>query len=677
MAMPEILLDNRSFEDIVRDARARIPTYTPEWTDYNESDPGITLLELFAWLTEMILYRLNQVPEKNYRKFLDLIGVTLKPPVAATAELTFTLTAKDLTATVPVEQRTQVALAAPVDGVPVVFETDVDLNAVGSSIVVVQSFDGGLFKLISDADHPAGDSFAPFGPRPQEEAALYVGLDRPFPAGAQSLRLRVHVDTQGLITEGQGLAVGDTAAPPPPVVAYWEYWAGDRSQWQRLKVTSDTTGSFVRTGDIIFDAPTNFVARKVGLKQRDSDPALFWLRFRIESVLGPGYETTPLLQDLLLNTVTATNAVTVTDELLGAADGSPGQKFTLAKVPVLPDTLTLQVDEGNGFVTWKRVEDFAGSARTDLHYTVDPATGIVQFGGGEHGKIPLPYPVTTLPGVSQDLTDPRPVANVKAAAYRWGGGARGNAGTNTITALKFTVPYVASVTNLRPSVGGADQESVDAAKQRAPGEIRSGARAVTADDFETVALQTPAAMIARAEALPLHNPLVAPMRPSGAGLDPSPVPVPGVVTVIVVPSSRDVKPLPTSDTLRLVGDYLGKRCPVTTQLFVIAPKYRKVQVQAKLALAANFVGESPVAAVNKKLLAFFHPLTGGLQGTGWPFGEPVSVPEVYRQILSTDGVDRIVAGSLTVFVDGKPASEVQDVTLAADEIVYSERHTIT
>ena len=427
MPLPEIQLDDRSFEDIVRDARRRIPTYTPEWTDYNESDPGVTLLQLFAWLSEMILYRLNQVPDKNYLKFLDLVGIAPNPPQPAKAELTFSLTSKDLNTSVLIPKGTIVALASPVDGGPVEFETDDDLNAVGAALAAVQSFDGGLFKLISDADHPAGGSFYPFGPRPQQQAALYLGFDRVFPKGSH--RLRVHVDTGGLIEEGQGLAAGDTAQPAPPVVAYWEYWAGDKAQWRRLAVTSDLTAAFTRTGDVTWDAPTDFVARKVGLKQRDTDPALFWLRYRIDSVLGNGYETAPLLEDVLLNTVTATNAVTETDELVGAADGRPNQSYTLQNIPVLPDTLVLQLDEGQGYVTWTRVADFGGSSRTDTHYTLDPATGVIQFGDGEHGKIALPFPITSQPGISQDLTDPRPVANIKALVYRWGGGARATRGS--------------------------------------------------------------------------------------------------------------------------------------------------------------------------------------------------------------------------------------------------------
>jgi predicted phage baseplate assembly protein len=675
MPLPDIQLDDRAFEDIVADARRRIPTYTPEWTDLNDSDPGVTLLQLFAWLSEMILYRLNKVPDKNYLKFLDLVGIIPNPPQPATAELTVTLTTKDPTQTVLVRKGTRVALSAPVDGGPVVFETSDDLNAVATSLAAVQGFDGGMFTLISDADHPLGASFYPFGRRPQASAALYLGFDLNFPTGPQ--RFRVHVDTSGLVTEGAGIVAGTTVSAAPPVLGTWEYWAGDTAKWQSLDVTSDTTGALVNSGDVLFNAPSNFVASRVGLKQRTTDPALFWIRFRIVQILGNGYETPPLLQDVVVNTVDAANAVTVTDELLGAADGTPGQAFPLANTPVLPDTLTLQVDEGSGFVTWTRVADFAGSSRTDTHYTLDPASGLVTFGDGQHGKIPLPYPITSTPGISQDTTDSAPVANVKAAVYQWGGGARGNAGANTIVSLQSTVPFVASVTNLRPSIGGADPETLDSVRLRAPSTIRSGSRAVTADDFETLAVQTPGAMVGRAKALPLYNPTTAPIRPAGAGLDATAVPVPGVVTVVVIPASREVKPIPSAGTLQVVGDYLRPRCPVATELFVIAPSYRQVEVDATVIAVPGLIGGSIAGAVTDKLLAFFHPLTGGVQGTGWGFGEPISVSEVYRQILTTPGVDRIAAGHLTVLVDGKPVPDNSDVALAPYEVVYSESHTIT
>ncbi len=93
MTLPAPNLDNRRFQEILDEARRLIPKFCPEWTDHNLSDPGITLLELFAWMTETLLYRVNQVPEKNYIKFLEMIGLQLTPPRSARAPVTFYLSA--------------------------------------------------------------------------------------------------------------------------------------------------------------------------------------------------------------------------------------------------------------------------------------------------------------------------------------------------------------------------------------------------------------------------------------------------------------------------------------------------------------------------------------------------------------------------------------------------------
>src|ERR1700690_3872208 len=91
LVIPVPKLDDRTYSDIVAEAMRLIPRYCPEWTNHNPSDPGITVLELTSWMTELILYRLNRVPEKSYLTFLDLIGVRLRPPQPAHALLTFDL----------------------------------------------------------------------------------------------------------------------------------------------------------------------------------------------------------------------------------------------------------------------------------------------------------------------------------------------------------------------------------------------------------------------------------------------------------------------------------------------------------------------------------------------------------------------------------------------------------
>src|SRR5262249_31273369 len=76
-------IDDRRYADLLAEAIARIPVHTPEWTNFNHSDPGITLVELFAFLTETMLYRANQIPERNRSAFLSLLGIPLNPATSA------------------------------------------------------------------------------------------------------------------------------------------------------------------------------------------------------------------------------------------------------------------------------------------------------------------------------------------------------------------------------------------------------------------------------------------------------------------------------------------------------------------------------------------------------------------------------------------------------------------
>ena len=129
MPLPAPELDDRKFQDIVDEAKRLIPKYCPAWTNHNLADPGIALIELFAWMTEMTLYRLNQVPDRLYAKFLELIGIDLFPANPARAELTFWLSAPSAT-TLLVPAGTQVGTPPGRDGGNVVFTTDDDLMIV-------------------------------------------------------------------------------------------------------------------------------------------------------------------------------------------------------------------------------------------------------------------------------------------------------------------------------------------------------------------------------------------------------------------------------------------------------------------------------------------------------------------------------------------------------------------
>lgn len=89
MPIPEPTFDTRSYRDILAEALARIRVHNPEWTNFNDADPGVTLLQLFAFMSESIIYRANRIPERNRRKYLRLLGLGVRAPAASQGLVTF------------------------------------------------------------------------------------------------------------------------------------------------------------------------------------------------------------------------------------------------------------------------------------------------------------------------------------------------------------------------------------------------------------------------------------------------------------------------------------------------------------------------------------------------------------------------------------------------------------
>ncbi len=420
------------------------------------------------------------------------------------------------------------------------------------------------------------------------------------------------------------------------------------------------------------------------------------LRRRCGDVRGGGSLAPPLLENVAVNVVAATNAITVENELLGASDGSANQIFQLARQPVVPGSLRLEVFETEPgrllakpladaaaveknattprFVEWHRVEDFAASKRTDRHFTLNALTGEIVFGDGVHGMIP-----PRLAAGDDDATREKDAPNIRALSYQWGGGSRGNAGAGKITGLETPILYVEKVTNPRAAEGGSDQETLDEAKRRAPATIRTQSRAVTGSDFEELAKQTPGAHIKRARALPGHHPEIEPSRPAGTETEATPVRIPGVVTVVVVPAGApdNPKPMPTEETLARVGRFLNRLRLITTELFVAPPKYRRVTVEVEVIAERTRSLREVEEKLQEALRRYFHPLTGGASGEGWEFGRKILFSETFSQIINTPGVASADSTSMRTKVDDIPYEPCTDIKLAADEIVFSTEHLLT
>jgi predicted phage baseplate assembly protein len=640
MALPAPDLDDRRWADIVDEARTLIPRYTPEWDNHNQSDPGITLVELFAWLAEMLLYRLNQVPERLHIKFLELLGVRLRPAEPARAELTFALVDPPPRPVVTVPKGTQVAAAGTDGQPPAVFETDRTLLALGGRLAVVLGFDGFSYTQETRANAAGDHGWYPFGRQPRPGGALLLGLDTPgaFPELALDLAITVSADSPSV----QGVTCDPGSADlPAQAELRWEHWNG--SGWAGLSLDRDDTRTFGRSGHVVVRVPGPAMVR---LALDDVAQPYYWLRARVERA---GWERPPRLDEVALNTVPTTQAETVQDEVLGGTDGLPDQTFQLFSAPVLAGSLVLEIDEGSGFQRWTEVDDFYGSDPDDRHHLLDRATGLVTMPDGQRGRIPVANPAN-------------PQANVVARVYRHGGGQGGNLPAGAITQLQGAVDGIDTVTNRRVAEGGADAETVEDAKVRVAEELRSRNRAVTAEDFEFLARATPGARIARALARGATH-------PAFPG-----VPVPGTVTVIVVPDRPGPAPVPSEAAVRAVCRQLDRHRLLTTEVHVVGPRYRGVRVDADV-LAEDTADLGAVRqGVEDALARHFHPLTGGQDGHGWPLGGDIFYSLVAKEVLDVAGVARI--GRLDIFLDDERQPFCQDAPVGPGVLLASEAHDI-
>ncbi|MDY6785127.1 MAG: putative baseplate assembly protein [Cyanobacteriota bacterium] len=408
-------LDDRTFEDLLEECLLRIPRYCPEWTNHNPADPGITLIELFAWLTDQMLLRFNQVPLRNYIVFLELLGIRLSPPHAARAELTFYLIAAQPSA-VRIPARTEVATARTETDEAIIFTTDREL-VVGNP--QIKHF---LTSHIRAEDR---QDYQPQEDRPQilhnpfvhlqyeqnrqwddigevelfEQSALYdcfylVLEDRD---SQESLAGNVLALTfKGQPATGTGINPDD-----PPL--QWEAWNG--REWQsdilRQKEDDRTKGFNFSSGegqqggnpltdgaDVILHFPQDWP--KTNLDTRYTG---HWLRCVYRRVSGERqscYLSSPRILGASVRAiggrVDASECVQMKDELLGMSDGKPGQTFQLKSQPVLKreEDEHIQVKlpgrELEEWENWQEVENFANSGPEDRHYTIDSLSGTVQFG---------------------------------------------------------------------------------------------------------------------------------------------------------------------------------------------------------------------------------------------------------------------------------------------------------
>ncbi|MFI0607084.1 MAG: putative baseplate assembly protein [Anaerolineae bacterium] len=351
MTLPLPNLDDRRWADLVEEARALIPLYAPEWTDHNVHDPGITLLELFAWLAEMNVYRVNRISEGQQRKLLALAGIFARRPRAARTVLALSLDplpdpqpAVSTRPLIPLLSRRLPAGAVfsgrDDDGAEIPFRTLDSIRVIARSIDTVQVQTGHDFENVT-VTWKRGETIAPFGARAVGKCALYLGFKEDiFPtlpvspahprrmAGRDAFVTLFFVTDDDLVAaDAERLALVDaershrdacrpqaarceaTSAAPAPmpwtgiehhsVRTVWEVQVG-QDEWLALRPergeVQDETRAFTLSGAVRLRPPRALHAQVLGEEGKPH----FHVRCRL---LSGAYDRAPSLTRLILNGV--------------------------------------------------------------------------------------------------------------------------------------------------------------------------------------------------------------------------------------------------------------------------------------------------------------------------------------------------------------------------------------
>ncbi|PJE97963.1 putative baseplate assembly protein [Streptomyces carminius] len=644
MALPSPNLDDRRFQQLVDDAKRFVQQRCPEWTDHNVSDPGVTLIEAFAHMTDQLLYRLNRVPDKNHLAFLDLLGITLFPPAPARTDVTFWLSAPQ-PGPVVLHEGTEVATDRTETEEARVFATTSDLTVVPCEFthLLTEAADGRPVERTDLVLH--GQDVTCFAEAPAPGDSMLVGLSAAVPGCAVVLRLDSRV-------EGVGV---DPRQPP----LRWE--AHDGSEWRPCEVDEDTTGGLNRPGDVVLHVPasharTSLAGRRAG-----------WLRCRVVPAEEgqPFYSASPTVRGVEAFTVGGTtqavHAETVDGEVLGDSGGTPGQRFTVGRPPVVADgtPFVVEVSDGAGWQEWTRVDSFGDSLPGDRHIRLDPTTGEVSFGPA------VREPDGTLRHYG--AVPPRG-ARIRVRRYRTGGGRSGNVARGTLSVLRTSIPYVSRVENRQAAAGGVDGETVAGARLRAPLQLRAQDRAVTASDYELIARQA-APSAARIRCVPAEDAAEA-----------------GGVRVLVVPEVvadtgdrlRFEQLVPPDEMLAGIAAHLDARRAIGARLLVQPPFYQGVTVVARLVAAPGVPAGRLRERAQDALYRYLNPVVGGPDGDGWPFGRPVQTGEAHSVLQNVPGVELV--DDLRLFAANPLTGERSDVgdriDLERHALVFSYRHQI-
>ena len=642
MALEPTVLDDLSWNALVESSRGRIASASKgRWTLHAPVDPGVTLVELYAWLLEQRSFWLDQPDDATLRGLLTLLGENAWAPRAARTVLRARASDPTSNAAISVagdtafEMRTaegvrtfstlDVLLVLPLERV------DVRVNGVDCSDDLQQ-------RRLVPILPPGGGGSALL------QCVLWLRQAVPASPGAP-IGLLVELETPRAVSPGW---THDAASVPPAGGVRWTYSRGPGQPDGEFVGESlvDGTGSLRRSGVVQCVPPGDW--------SPEAPATGGLLPYTLSLQLDPRqHSAPPRLRAVNANVVVAHHEKAVRLQRSPQWLPLPGQVLDLDRDEPLPLATTVRLrfaDRAGVAHTWTPVETLAFSGPGDRVFEVDREKRQVRFGDGLTGRIPR-------------VSTQSPTIEV---AYRAGGGTAGSirAGAEWLDGAGLDL----LATNVVEAAGGREQETFEAARTRVQQSFKRATRAVTAADYRTLATTTPGVAIARAHpAIGFH-----PEFPCDL--------LPGVVTVFVVPDvprgedDLDISdsvfvpaPLPDIGALAAVRARLDAARLAGTELHVCRPRYRDVAVAVRVSAEPARPNGLRMRVV-RRLHTFLDPLAGGDDRRGWPFGEPIRPSALLREAQRAVGEEGEVLGVAIALDGAEPSDACGDQAIRPHEL---------
>lgn len=625
--IPEIVFDTEEFQEIFEEARGKIASIYPEWTDYNYHDPGITMLELFSWMKEGQQFYMEQTGEEQQEKFLKLLGTRRLMKQPARAMLTM-----DIDNDMVFPKGTKF------------YADSVCYEAIEQNYILKEDITKCFYarneirEYIDRRQLEFGHKLKlyMFGNEPQKDDTFYIGLQESLPCG---MEISIYFD---LFTEYEVERNPLEAEPKVPFARFCVEYLTENG-WKEVKGLRDTTFGFLQDGQIFFQLEQKMVRGRV-FEDRG-----YFIRLRLEEGM---YDVAPVLTGFGINILEVVQTEHITEhcevtkieqtdkdkirikgdtflsiyggndiyvekdgklyeipivqkymeaekiscffvfelpkamtepskihivsfavsdrkvKILGEGNGYPSQTYLLYDELVEYESFGLMVQEedSEAFTIWERVQDFAGSTPEDKHYVLDSREGIVRFGNSIHGLAPC--------------------GEIRIISYVRTLGSNGKVKTNKINRLAEELGVTAVLTNTKNSWGGRREETFEESFIRIQKELKHPLTAVTYEDYENVIRKTPGLMIASCKVL--TPPQVKEYFPY---FDES------AITVVVKPYARQVKKELMHIYRKNILEYMEQFRMTGTSVYLVHPEYIEFDLYVEVAVKTHYIhGEEEVKA---------------------------------------------------------------------------------